>query len=229
MSLYKKAQREQQELLGLCERCQQSRGANARFCGSTCAMKHRYENGYRSPTTNPEIARKANEGRARFYAANPESAQELSRQSSERMFARNPMKNPQTREKMKQTLKVINHKPAHRGGNGTGPSAAQARMHAALGPEWCLEYVIVTDDEARRVRCPNHYKIDIALPRLRIAVEVDGYSHQVLKRKEQDARKTAFLARIGWQLFRVSNHNEEQILSTISKCQEIARTSLAGL
>ena len=49
---------------------------------------------------------------------------------------------------------------------------------------------------------PNHYKIDVANPNRKIAVEIDGGSHNGANRKTADARKDSRLAALGWRVLR---------------------------
>jgi very-short-patch-repair endonuclease len=74
-------------------------------------------------------------------------------------------------------------------------------------------------------RLPSHYKIDVANEALKIAIEVDGVSHGMLTRQEQDRKKERFLRRCGWTVLRFSNQDVmerlgecvQTVLSTISK------------
>src|SRR6516225_10292207 len=56
-----------------------------------------------------------------------------------------------------------------------GPTIPQKILFEAL-PESTLEYGL-----------PNFMKIDIAIPRLKLAIEVDGQSHKAASMKERDA------------------------------------------
>ena len=49
---------------------------------------------------------------------------------------------------------------------------------------------------------PTHYKIDLAHPEKKIAIELDGSSHTTRIRKEMDERKTCFLQSRGWKVLR---------------------------
>lgn len=48
-------------------------------------------------------------------------------------------------------------------------------------------------------------RIDIAIPSLRLAIEVDGSSHAIQSRKEVDAKKERVLRQRDWTLLRFSN------------------------
>jgi len=60
------------------------------------------------------------------------------------------------------------------GGNGRGLSESQLMLQERLG--WATEYCISI--KPCRPGYPTHYKVDLADPRLKIAVEVDGNSHR---------------------------------------------------
>lgn len=47
--------------------------------------------------------------------------------------------------------------------------------------------------------------LDFAFPRAKLAVEVDGPSHNTAKGKAKDAERTAKLARWGWRVVRMTN------------------------
>lgn len=116
----------------------------------------------------------------------------------------NPMHDAAAREKMKTSLKRIGHQPSQRGGNGRPMPQAQAVLLELLGPAWHPEFVVRTGAK-RGEGIPYCYKIDIADPVLRVAVEIDGGSHAGLERKEQDERKDAFLRQSGWRVLRLRN------------------------
>lgn len=146
--------------------------------------------------------------------------------ASERMKRNNPMAKDDIREKMSRTLQQIHHHPKIQGGNGRGLTIPQKSLLDELtkrGLTPIPEYVIPT--RMRPLGYPTHYKIDLALPELKIAIEIDGGSHGSLKVQEADRRKTAFLTGCGWHVLRFTNqqaevHTEEcalEILFTISK------------
>jgi hypothetical protein len=147
-----------------------------------------------------------------------------------RMTKKNPMRSLESRQKMTATLRRIGHQPKVRGGNGTGPTAAeQALLRAfpqaknnfgvSLG-RWTPGY-------------PKCYKVDVAFPDIKLAVECDGRSHQMLSRQIQDKKKEAKLTSLGWLVLRLSNHrillNTEETItelkSIISKFRVTRATS----
>ena len=96
-----------------------------------------------------------------------------------------------------------------RGGNGRGPTRPELALHEALGTGWDLHFVVPTGSRVRG-GAPSHYKIDIANPRCKVAIEVDGRSHGTTRRREQDLRKERWLTARGWRVFRFSNREAWQ-------------------
>ena len=134
--------------------------------------------------------------------------------SSERMKKNNPMRKKETREKVSKTLKKIGHKPIQQGGNGKIMPIPQKILLEALGGGWCAEYSVATLLRGKsKEKYPTCYKIDIAHPLKKIAIEVDGTSHNSLIRREQDKKKTEFLEQLGWKVLRFKN---DQILQSIT-------------
>jgi hypothetical protein len=139
--------------------------------------------------------------------------------ASERMKKNNPMHNEEARAKMAETLARIGHKPRVQGGNGRPAPVAQQLLADAL--KWKMEHVVVTGDLGKSMRCPPGYKIDIACPTLKVAIEVDGFSHCSRQRQEQDAKKDRFLTLTGWTVLRFSN---EKVLTNLEGClSEVSR------
>jgi hypothetical protein len=151
--------------------------------------------------------------------------------ASARMKTKNPMHDPVAKAKMETSLRARGWKPPVRGGNGHGPTAAQLLLASTLG--WGMEFVVATGHCRDGSGYPTAYKIDIANPILKIAIEVDGHSHAVLSRKKQDQKKTAFLQSLGWSVLRFLNREVtddlagcvQTVLSTISKLPRTTTTS----
>jgi len=122
--------------------------------------------------------------------------------------------------------------PGERGGNGARLPFPQQILLEALGDGWTPEFCIPTGIKrfgsykvgfVHSRPLPVHYKIDIANPELKIAVEVDGPAHE--KMQETDEKKDNFLREIGWKVVRVTNMEAvkctERIVSeihTLSDC-----------
>src|SRR3990167_6118995 len=107
----------------------------------------------------------------------------------------------------------------NRGGNGKGLTVPQQALLAELGPDCVPEYVVPT--RKRALGYPTSYKIDIAHPGCKIAIEIDGESHRSNTRKAQDIKKTSFLAELGWIVKRYTNteavHNAKLIAASMPR------------
>ena len=105
-----------------------------------------------------------------------------------------------------------------RGGNGKGMTKPQKLIFDKLGCGWFAEYKVIPENNLReKYKTPTHYKIDIANPILKIAIEIDGKSHKYLKRQEQDRRKTRVLELMGWSVYRFTN---EEILKNVDEISQ---------
>lgn len=99
-----------------------------------------------------------------------------------------------------------------KGGNGTGMTEPQKILLSELGEGWISEYAIGTKNVgSRKAGYPTCYKADLANPERRIAVEIDGASHN----SEKDSKKDACLAELGWTVFRFKNLEVMQNLSRV--------------
>lgn len=91
-----------------------------------------------------------------------------------------------------------------KGGNGRGLTTPQQLLLEALGNGWYAEYVLPTKKKRPSIY-PTHYKLDLANPKFKIVIEIDGYSHA--GNEEIDAKKEAFLVRRGWTVYRFKNRD----------------------
>ena len=124
------------------------------------------------------------------------------------MKTNNPMRNQESRDKMRKSLQ--GKKLAVRCGNGS-VTEPQRRLAEALA--WEMETVIKTAEVRDKVESlPHNYKVDIGNPQLKIAIEVDGNSHRLIKRKLEDKLKTEVLSALGWSVLRF--WNEEVMADT---------------
>ena len=125
---------------------------------------------------------------------------------------KNPMHQQECREKVRQTLIRIGHRPKVRKGNGSGLTVAQACVLSVLGDGWSPEIVVITKKSTKE-GYPHHYKVDIANVQLKVAIELDGGSHCSLKRQEQDKKKDALLRTLGWKVLRLKNQEAMNLCS----------------
>lgn len=151
---------------------------------------------------------------------------------AERMRKNNPMHNPEVREVVKRKLKGRTF--LSRGGNGK-LTKQQISLCQALGlPETAMECSISTTKAKPHFQSlPPAYKVDIGIPDVKLAIEVDGNTHKTKKWKFLDRRKTAVLNFLGWSVLRFWNEEVDQdlercvqmVMSTISRLKETTTTS----
>jgi hypothetical protein len=134
----------------------------------------------------------------------------------------NPMKRPNVVKSMIETRArngTYRQAPSVRGGNGTGPTKAQKMLADALG--WKTETAVPTAPHVplgkkrsyqKENGFPTCYKVDIANAQLKIAVEVDGASHNG-KRKKIDQKKADCLRGLGWKVLHLTNKQIEADLA----------------
>ena len=78
----------------------------------------------------------------------------------------------------------------------TGPEASIEPSIASLGIPYRFQHIMGAK-----------YILDFALPKLKVAIEIDGPSHDTQKGRDADARKEAYLEKLGWRVVRISNYN----------------------
>jgi len=141
--------------------------------------------------------------------------------SSLRMKNKNPMNDINTRLKVSETLKKMNHKPLIQGGNGRGATLEQLKLYNEIiknDNSFTMEYILKTGvNNIKKYNCPTHYKIDIASAIHKIAIEVDGSSHKSIKVKECDKKKEMILSLSGWKILRFTNY---QIKKELMNCAQ---------
>ena len=158
-------------------------------------------------------------------------AQTNRKYAATRMRKKNPMHNPETVAKMVKA-RHRNHTFLSRGGNGK--LTRQQVALAALIEQSEMEHAIPTAPATGKfISLPSHYKVDIAIPDVKLAVEVDGKTHKTKKWKFLDQRKTEVLTSLGWTVLRFWNEEVDQdakraaniVMSTISKLKETTTIS----
>lgn len=127
------------------------------------------------------------------------------------------MRSPETRAKMSASLRAVGHRPKVQGGNGRALTEPQRLLSEALG--WPTEFVVRTGAGGSAAGLSTHYKIDIANPETKVAIEVDGPSHDNPKARARDEKKAAFLRSQGWRVLRFSN------AAVMERLEECCRTA----
>ena len=129
---------------------------------------------------------------------------------------------PETRAKLSATMKRIGKRPPVRGGNGTGLSPCERLLAEATG---LSPSTVPTGKGCRAAGLPSHFKLDLADPTIKLAIEVDGNTHYG-DRKAADARKTAFSAGRGWTVLRFTN---AQVREDLAGCAATVASTTSRL
>ena len=190
-----------------CQQCgepfESIRIKDRRFCSKTCSMSNRW--------TDEEI-------RARYESSMANKSETQLRVASERMKRMN--KDEDFRKKADESKRG---KPftGVRGGNG---HITPEQRILAEATKYVPEYAVKTGNP--RWKCAL---LDLANPDLKIAVELDGVSHNTKLQKSRDARKVPMLAALGWTTIRFSNEqvrsDMEGVLRSIRECESQLRQS----
>ena len=124
----------------------------------------------------------------------------------------NPVERPEVRAKISATHRARGITYTVRGGNGRGPTRHELMLFQALvklRPAWLWSLGYAESNGKRRPGVPIHYKIDIVSLKKRIAIEVDGLSHNTEWVKVADVRKEEVLRSRGWFMLRFANRTVE--------------------
>ena len=161
------------------------------------------------------------EFRPRFYHMSPmsEPAWNLQRFCSISCSKKveNPMFLAGVVEKVSETLKAIGHQPLIRGGNGRALTFPQEQLAQLLEAE--TEYPITTTVQQRHAGASHCYKLDVAIPFLRLGIQLDGGSHFAKRIRKTDKQIREWLAELGWSVLHVSNSKALE-LCTICKSRD---------
>lgn len=112
----------------------------------------------------------------------------------------------------------MGHGPKIQGGNGRPPTCQEKSIYQAISEydsTFEIECIVRTGLLRKEFKAPTHYKVDVGSHRHKLAIEIDGASHNSLKVKECDKRKTELLNLKGWTVLRFSN---SMIENQLDKC-----------
>jgi hypothetical protein len=159
---------------------------------------------------------------ALVMAAKKQRGPEWRMRASERMKKKNPMWIPGIKEKMIVSMK--GKKLVARGGNGQITKQQEILQKATgLVTEYPVTTTLVKDIYPS---APHSYKVDLADPNVKLAVEVDGKSHKLPSRKLQDSKKTEVLNSLEWTVLRFTN---EEVDSNLSACVQTITSTISKL
>ncbi len=185
-----------------CEWCgrkyiQKTKSQPTRFCDRSCSAQWRMSRPEYVKTLDTEHRRETSRRNMRKMRRRPDVQKKLAKHLASK---NNPFRDPRTSAKAQAVLREQGYRHLN-GGNGRGASVPQKLLASRLG--WPMEHAVST--KPRPPGYPTHYKIDIAEPTLKIAIEVDGWSHLIKSIKVKDAKKDRFLRRRGWKVLRFTN------------------------
>lgn len=169
---------------------------------------------------DPEFRKKLSAALKRGYQCDSGEARRA--RASERMSKNNPAMDADVIKRITDTRRkngTLHMLKLHRGGNGhlTEP---QIRV-AAMFPECVLELAIPTKLGGTGV-APNAYKVDIGFPKIKLAVEIDGHSHNSPSARARDEKKDSILTGLGWYVLRIKNEDAMLTPETVrSKIQSM--------
>lgn len=126
--------------------------------------------------------------------------------SAERMRRANPMWMPGIKQKALRTRKVRGFVPFLTGRGGNGKVAPTEALFHREFPEWQWGAIVTAPPALRaELALPKHLKVDFAMPDRKLAVELDGHTHNSPMGRDRDRRKEAALSRLGWSVLRIKN------------------------
>lgn len=203
-----------------CEWCGTSfrRERRQRFCSPSCSAKWRMSRpDFVASLHTPKRAEACRQAMQRLHR-NPHAMEKLRRYLlSDRNPFRDPAKRAEAQSKARRKLVASGYRMLN-GGNGRGPTRPQRILARLLG--WPTEYVVPTNGLPGY---PSHYKLDIANPERRIAIEVDGQSHSSKAVRAKDIKKTRFLEARGWTVLRFRN---AEVLRNLTAVLQVIQQAL---
>lgn len=207
-----------------------------KFCSQSCSAKW----SFRQPEFRKKIftearAAKIQASREKTFAEHPEIyAAMIAKQAATManyMNSLTPAEKAKRRKHQVATAKRLGFRFSVRGGNGTGPTAAEKQLLVWF-PQGRLNFPIKTG-KWNGSGFPPTYKADVAFPKLGLAIEADGGTHNSPLGQMRDAKKTAFLQGLGWTVLRFTNREilengdvvRKLLSSIISRLQAIRPTA----
>lgn len=197
----------------LCKKSFMSTKKGRKFCGKSCSRKAMWI--AFTPENRERYAQ-----RMRMMRQDPRA---LAKIQSHLASSNNPFRNGSAQRASQAVLRT---KPIHplnqfKGGNGRPLPLPQQLLAETL--DWPTEVVVSVNP--RLPRYPTNYKIDIAHPSLRIAIEVDGLGHMTQKAKAKDAKKHVFLESKGWKVFRFTNKEiQDNLCNVVNRIRTYERS-----
>lgn len=110
------------------------------------------------------------------------------------------------RKKHLASMKGHKGKQFFKGGNGQRPIRIVRRLAKLLcRVGFVRELAVPTVGHDTGLSAPPAYKVDFGHPKKRIAIEVDGPAHKLIKKTAKDIKKAKVLKALGWEVLRLSH------------------------
>lgn len=170
--------------------------ACARFCSYRCGLLGRRR------AILSEGARKERSERMKMLNKRPDVQAKL---VAFRTSDRCPIKSLESRHKLIENQRALGFPNLNYRG---GPTAQQKILFDHL-PGATMEFVLPGSGKTKSM------SVDIAIPALKLAIEVDGLSHTKQVEKERDAKKEQLLKESGWTLLRFWNKEIVENLASV--------------
>jgi very-short-patch-repair endonuclease len=78
-------------------------------------------------------------------------------------------------------------------------------------------------DQVAQQHRAEGYRLDFAWPRIKVALEVDGWHHRSPEGAARDARRDATLRAAGWLVFRVDDLDLESLPTQVARVAQVVR------
>lgn len=104
------------------------------------------------------------------------------------------------------------------------PTTEELLLHKEL--KWLKKYTKNSDKGKLQYTCQalkGHYILDFYFPKSKLAVEIDGESHDTVKQKEYDQKRTERLNKFGIKVIRFTNEEVKKnaVVASDKVCKEV--------
>lgn len=180
-----------------------------RFCSRSCSAQWRMRDiRFREKVYTPERNQKLSQAIKQHYADHPEYAEKIAKSKRGRPLS----------EEHKEKIRIKNSLPEKvaqfksvRSGNGY-TIKRQERLREKI-QDFCLTDFTIGLGKPRQKGYPTCYKVDVGFPEIKIAIEIDGGSHNTLVRQAQDLKKKNKLEELGWKILRFTNRQIDALIN----------------
>ena len=206
-----------------------------RFCSPSCASKWRLKQPeYRAKFYTEARSKKLSAYKRKWWKDNLGLAQQMSEwmrglNSDPKVRAKNvqelrkKFKDPEFRQRLSEIAKERGADWSVRYSEDMGPTKPESVLLEMTKPDGRWNFVVKTQGLLPGI---HYYKVDVALPSIKLAIEADGPSHQTTRAEISDPKKTKVLEDLGWKVVRFSNR---QILEHSQEVETELRSIISTL